>query len=79
MVAGLKLIDYRQSSSRFTIIFRFPVAIKTSKIFDGMHIEMILDEAKTMLEIDAYHNHIVNLQGIAYERSQDMRKLSHVR
>ena len=29
----------------------------------------LLDEAKSMLEINKYHDNIVNLQGIAYERS----------
>ena len=31
---------------------------------DGQGIELFLDEAKTMLEINEYHDHIVNLQGL---------------
>ena len=31
--------------------------------------DALLDEAKSMLEINRYHDNIVNLQGIAYERS----------
>ena len=31
---------------------------------DYQGIELFLDEAKTMLEINEYHDHIVNLQGI---------------
>lgn len=59
--------------------YRFPVAIKTPKMADSMDIEMILDEAKTMLEIGTYHDYIVNLQGIAYERANKFGNLSHVR
>ena len=29
----------------------------------------LLEEAKSMLEINKYHDNIVNLQGIAYEKS----------
>ena len=31
---------------------------------DYQGIEIFLEEAKTMLEINEYHDHIVNLQGI---------------
>ena len=31
--------------------------------------DSLLDEAKSMLEIKAYHDNIVNLQGIAYKKS----------
>ena len=34
---------------------------------DALQIDTILDEAKTMLRIGKYHDHIVNLQGITYE------------
>ena len=46
---------------------RFPIAIKTLLNADAFKIDTILDEAKTMLHIGKYHDHIVNLQGITYE------------
>ena len=33
---------------------------------DNQGISLFLDEAKSMLEIGTYHDHIVNLQGITY-------------
>ena len=38
----------------------------------------LLDEAKSMLEIGMYHNHIVNLQGITYEAANHNKELSGV-
>ena len=46
---------------------RFPIAIKTLLSADALQIDTILDEAKSMLQIGKYHDHIVNLQGITYE------------
>ena len=34
---------------------------------DGSELQSFLEEAKSMIQIDEYHNHIVNLQGIIYE------------
>ena len=50
----------------FYNIFRFPIAIKSPNFGNVDGIEQCLDEAKTMLEIDSYHDHIVNLQGVTY-------------
>ena len=61
------------------IPFRFPVAIKTSKSEAFQGIEMILDEAKTMIEIGAYHNHIVNLQGVTYSLNLEEKRFLDVR
>ena len=33
--------------------------------------DALLEEAKSMLEINKYHDNIVNLQGIAYKRSTE--------
>ena len=54
---------------------RYPVAIKSSKTAMAREIEEFLDEAKSMLEIDAYHENIVNLQGIAYQMSDQVISL----
>ena len=43
------------------------MAIKTTKALKQCDTDDFLDEAKSMLEIDAYHENIVNLQGITYE------------
>ena len=32
--------------------------------------ELLLDEAKSMLELGEYHDHIVNLQGVLYEQNK---------
>ena len=34
---------------------------------DASEILSFLEEAKSMIQIDEYHNNIVNLQGIIYE------------
>ena len=39
---------------------------------------MILDEAKTMIEIGAYHNHIVNLQGVTYSLNLEEKRFLDV-
>ena len=57
---------------------RFPIAIKTPLNVDAQQIHLFLDEAKSMLQIGEYHNHIVNLQGIAYEVNEQDRQLSKV-
>ena len=60
------------------IPFRFPIAIKTSKSEAFQGIEMILDEAKTMIEIGSYHNHIVNLQGVTYSLNLEEKRFLDV-
>ena len=39
---------------------------------------MILDEAKTMIEIGSYHNHIVNLQGVTYSLNLEEKRFLDV-
>ena len=60
-------------------IFRFQVAIKTPQMTDPHGIDLLLDEAKTMLEVGTYHDHIVNLQGITYSWSSYEQQFSEVR
>ena len=48
------------------LINRYPVAIKYPKISSARDTEDFLEEAKSMIEIDAYHENIVNLQGITW-------------
>ena len=50
-------------------LFRFQVAIKTNKASKPCETDVFLDEAKSMLETNAYHDNIVNLQGVTYEIS----------
>ena len=38
----------------------------------------MLDEAKSMFQVGKYHNHIVNLQGIAFKAGKHDEKLSEV-
>ena len=49
------------------IHYRYPIAIKTQKSASDQEIGLLLDEAKSMLEIGTYHDNIVNLQGVTYE------------
>ena len=51
-------------------IFRFWVAIKTSLRQESEDISSLLEEAKSMVQIGQYHDHIVNLQGLIYEHSK---------
>ena len=56
------MIDYINHS-------RYPVAIKCPKTLTERDVDEFLDEAKSMLEINAYHDNIVNLQGMTYNKS----------
>ena len=62
----------------FHDIFRFPIAIKTSKIEDFRGIDLFLDEARSMIEIGTYHEHIVNLQGVTYSWNTPEKRFSDV-
>ena len=46
------------------------MAIKTSLKQDLEDISSLLEEAKSMVQIGQYHNHIVNLQGLVYEHNK---------
>ena len=46
---------------------------------DNADLDLLIDEAKTMLLIGAYHENIVNLQGIGYEIDQINKCISQVR
>ena len=46
---------------------------------DNYGIEICLDEAKTMVEIDSYHDNIVNLQGITFSWNDLKQQFSEVR
>ena len=53
---------------KFSIFFhRYPVAIKIPKNRTERDFAEFLEEVKSMIEIKAYHENIVNLQGITYE------------
>ena len=51
--------------------FRYPVAVKSPRDNTKGHIEEFLEEVKSMLEINSYHDNIVNLQGITYDNIKD--------
>ena len=50
--------------------FRFPVAIKCSRSSGERDVDEFLEEAKSMLETKAYHENIVNLQGLSYSKKK---------
>ena len=52
------------------INFRYPVVIKRPKSNTSSTVNEFLEEVKSMLEINAYHDNIVNLQGITYNAAQ---------
>ena len=61
---------YRSNYVKYNIfVFRYPVAIKSPKYNTEREIEEFLEEVKSMLEINAYHENIVNLQGITCQVS----------
>ena len=39
---------------------------------------LLMDEAKTMLSVGAYHENIVNLQGITYEADYEQEHITKV-
>lgn len=57
-------------------ICRFPIAIKTPRSVNVQEIDLYLDEAKSMLEIGAYHDNIVNLQGVTYKTNCQVENLT---
>ena len=48
------------------------MAIKIPKNNSKMEVSEFLEEVKSMIEIKAYHDNIVNLQGITYKRASCM-------
>ena len=55
----------------FLFPYRYPVAIKVPKKYTEKECTEFLEEAKSMLEIKSYHDNIVNLQGIAYNKGKN--------
>ena len=49
-------------------IYRYKVALKCLRMDGPGDVENFLDEVKSMLEISDYHENIVNLQGITFNR-----------
>ena len=48
------------------------MAIKVPKNGSKTEVNEFLEEVKSMLQIKAYHDNIVNLQGITYKRASCM-------
>ena len=61
-----------------TPCYRFPVAIKHPQKLGENDMKLFFEEAKSMLEINDYHENIVNLQGIAYGKEDIQNKLPKV-
>ena len=55
------------------------MAIKCPKITSAGEVDVFLEEAKSMLEINSYHENIVNLQGITYKKESPDDALMAVR
>ena len=60
------------------MLHRFAIAIKDPLNNNYEEILAFLDEAKSMVQIGDYHNHIVNLQGIIYETSEIGKNMTQV-
>ena len=58
--------------------FRYPVAIKSPRNQDEREVYVFLEEVKSMLEINTYHENIVNLQGITYKRGRNSESIIEV-
>ena len=52
--------------------YRYPVAIKVPKNNARMEVNEFLEEVKSMMKINAYHDNIVNLQGITFKTIRRM-------
>ena len=59
--------------------FRFPVAVKTSSDHNSKQLELLLEEAKNMIQLTKYHDHIVNLQGVTYTKDKESNIITSVR
>ena len=59
--------------------FRFPVAVKTSSDPNSKQLELLLEEAKNMIQLTKYHDHIVNLQGVTYTKDTESNIITSVR
>ena len=46
---------------------------------DNYDIDLLMDEAKTMLSVGGYHEHIVNLQGVTCEIDCERQAVLNVR
>ena len=62
----------------YCLTCRFPVAIKNPQHFGCQETLIFLEEIKSMLEIDQYHENIVNLQGIVYGTENFTKGLAKV-
>ena len=58
--------------------FSFPIAIKSSRIGDSQSVNLLIDEAKSMMEVGLYHDYIVNLQGVTYGFNEETYRLNDV-
>lgn len=58
--------------------FSFPIAIKSPHMTEQEGIKLCVDEAKSMTKIGAYHDHIVNLQGVSYIYDSVEKQFSQV-
>ena len=65
--------------SKDNLFLRFPIAIKTPISLDPKELDTMLDEAKNMIQLEKYHDHIVNLQGLTCEVNKGNHHLSTVR
>ena len=73
------IINYSHFTYFLLLNFSYPVAIKCPKNTSEAEIDVFLEEAKSMLEIKAYHENIVNLQGINYRKGRPDNPSTQVR
>ena len=52
--------------------------MKNSTNHNNNDIDLLMDEAKTMLSVGTYHDNIVNLQGISYDADYTTQHLKKV-
>ena len=80
----LEIVYMYYDSHRFLFVFlkynihRFPIAIKMPRTVNIYEIDLLMDEAKSMLEIKTYHENIVNLQGVTYKMNDEEDNLTEV-
>ena len=72
----LNVIDYKYANLHS--FYSFPIAIKTSSGCESKQTELILEEAKNMIQLTKYHDHIVNLQGLTCTMDKENKCITSV-
>ena len=74
----VKISDFGISHRLYTNLPQKLLTAEDNGQNDPKQTELLLEEAKNMLRLKRYHDHIVNLQGITYRLDEDGKSISSV-